>query len=387
MNILVLAQRVPFPPNKGEKIRTYHQIKYLREQGHQVHILAVQHDEQDVSSAQALQTTLSVTVVTEPVGFQKARMLAGLLSARTLSVCNFRVTALQKRLDDYLQTHKVDVVLCTGSAMASYVFANEKLAVKDPTGPILIMDFMDLDSDKWTQYVKHSNALMAQLYRREARLLLSYEKRINQHFDHCLFVTANEVDLFNSHNAPQPDKLKVVGNGVDMQKFPPAPASAPESTASLTPDLLFVGVMDYLPNEDAVCWFVDTLWADIRKRWPEARFSIVGMTPSVAVRRLGNVEGIEVTGKVESVLPYFHRANGFTSDSGAEGIECHHEKHLLIADSAEQIMQALVTLMNEPRVHRTITDNALALVEHRYSWDGQNAALLRCLPYEKAVSA
>ena len=434
MKIILLAHRVPYPPNKGEKIRTFHQIKYLRESGHEVSILTVQQSAQDIQYGQELASVLGVDVTVHPAGFRKGRMLTGLISNKTLSVCNFQVRSLQQQFDHRLQGNELNIVLCTSSAMASYVFNNTRLAADVSSGPTLVMDFMDLDSDKWLQYSRHAGFVMASIYRREAALLLRYEKSINKRFSHCLFVTSNEVDLFKSRGAPYPERLAVVGNGVDTQAFYPAsdnkkaevatidPQAAQACRATSTtlagssndtdahstqsksygnkqwvPELVFVGVMDYRPNEDAVCWFVDNLWHSVRQRWPAARFTVVGISPSEAVKRLARLPGIEVTGKVENVLPFLHRANIFiapfrlargiqnkvlqafaagipviTSACGAEGIECRHGKHLLVANSSDEIMQAIDTLMQSPDKYALIRDNALRLVKQRYSWQGQN---------------
>lgn len=411
MRILVLAHRVPYPPNKGEKIRTYHQIEYLRSFGHQILVYAVLHEKEDRVHASALATKLDVEVLVGTMRFRFLRLLIGLFTAQTLSVCNFRVARLQRRFDACIAQDMPDAILCTGSAMASYVFGNPILQDETAVKPTLIMDFMDLDSDKWDQYRRHGRIPMSLLYRRESWLLSRYEKKINAHFSKCLFVSQNEVDLFLAQKPVEPQRVLVVGNGVDMEAFHPAiteqmPTEAPLPARS-TPEMVFTGVMNYLPNEDAVCWFVENVWPPLRKRWPDARFTIAGMSPSERVSRLARIPGVEVTGEVDSVLPFFHRANVFvapfrmarglqnkvlqafaagvpvvTSASGAEGIECVNGEHLLVAETADEFLQAIDRLINEPALYRSIRESALALVRERYSWQSRNRALLSCLPQE-----
>lgn len=408
MRVLVLAHRVPYPPNKGEKIRTYHQIEYLISCGYEIAVYAVQHATEDYANAVALAKALNIEVFVEAVRFRHIRLLSGLFTSQTLSVCNFRVARLQKRFDACLVQDRPDAVLCTGSAMASYIFSNPVLNGKAAGKPVLVMDFMDLDSDKWDQYRHHSRFPMALLYRRESWLLSRYEKRINSRFSSCLFVTLNEKELFLARGVDAPERVFVVGNGVDMESFHPSqePAKLYQCPIRIqnTPDMVFTGVMDYLPNEDAVCWFIENEWTRLRDRWPEARFSVVGMSPSERVNRLCQFPGVEVTGKVDSVLPYFHRANVFvaplrlarglqnkvlqafaaglpvvTTALGAEGIDCINGQHLIIAETPEDYFNALERLMNEPNLYRAIRENALCLVRERYSWHSQNRALLERL--------
>ena len=446
MRILVLAHRVPYPPNKGEKIRTYHQIEFLRRCGHQVTVYAVG-SQDDYADALALASALNIEVCVDGVLLRWLRLLAGLITKRTLSVCNFRSSGLQRRFDEQLQHEGTDAILCTGSAMASYVFGNRMLREPMAGQPLLIMDFMDLDSDKWDQYRRHSRFPMSLLYRREAWLLERYEKRINARFSSCLFVSQNEVDLFLDKGLAEPGRVSVVGNGVDMEAFRPAastevstgsspgsssglsagppdevssssragsPCTALKRTASAAvrmPDMVFTGVMDYRPNEDAVCWFVEDTWRLLRQIWPEARFTIAGMSPSERVQRLGRVPGVEVTGKVDSVLPYFHRANLFvapfrlarglqnkvlqafasgvpviTSASGAEGIDCEDGRHLLIAETSADYVAAIARLMSEPDLYHCLRENALMLVRQTYSWDAQNQGLLDILRPARIMS-
>lgn len=417
MRIFVLAHRVPYPPDKGEKIRTYHQIEYLCAHGHRVDVYAVQHEEQDRMQASALATKLGVDVFLYATRFRRLRLLLGLFGTRTLSVCNFREERLQRRFDADVAQDLPDAVLCTGSAMASYVFANPRLGKEATEKPTLIMDFMDLDSDKWRQYASFGRFPMSWIYRRECWLLSRYEKKINSHFSSSIFVTRNEADLFLTRQPDRPERVRVVGNGVDTTTFRPVdarPRSSRDSTPGeaapsgrRSPDIVFVGVMDYLPNEDAVSWFIEESWSRLRERWPRARFTIAGTSPSERVNRLGRFSGIEVTGRVDSVLPYLHRANVFvapfriarglqnkilqafatgvpvvTSASGAEGVHCRDGEHLLIAETSEEYLHAIERLMDEPELYESIRRNALALAREHYSWEGRNRALQCCLPKE-----
>jgi len=400
LRIIVLAHRIPYPPNKGEKIRTYHQIEYLKRQGHEIVVCSLLEKPGDLDDAKALADHLSIEVQAVPMRFRHARRVGALLSGKTLSVSNFESPALQLVFDQQLKSGHNEAILCTSSTMADYVFRGESLLQSESSSPVLIMDFMDLDSDKWRQYAERSSFPMSLVYARESRLLEAYELRVRKRFAHCLFVSQNEVDLFEQRTGKVPANLKVVGNGVDSSHFHPAD-TRPET---LEPRLIFTGVMDYLPNEDAVVWFVESLWSRIRARWPNATFTIAGMAPSAKVRALSQFEGIHITGKVESMLPYFQESNVFvapfrlarglqnkvlqafaagvpvvSSPSGAEGIDCEDQEHLLIANTPDEYLDAIARLLEENELYDSVRSNALSLILNHYCWDGQNRGLLECL--------
>lgn len=396
MNVLYLSHRIPFPANKGEKIRTFHQIEHLVGQGHRVTVFAPTESRQEREFQRGLERALQVETVTEPLAPAWQRKLHGLTRRQPISVAHFDSPALQQRLDRHLQREPVDVIICTSSTMAAYVFRCTSIRRRREYGqPRLIMDFMDLDSDKWHQYQRSSRWPMSWIYRREAQLLSVEERRVHAEFDACLFISQSEVDLF-ARQVGGRDKLHVSANGLDTRAFHP-PATRPDNRA---PVFLFTGVMNYRPNEDAVLWFADNLWPEVLRHWPEARFIVAGMDPSARIRQLARTRGIEVTGYVDDILPYYHGADVFvapfrlsrgvqnkvlqafacgvpvvTTGMGAEGIDCQHQQHLYLGDTEKELLEGIVRLVTEPELAQRLATNALALVRDHYSWPGRLAGL------------
>ena len=145
---------------------------------------------------------------------------------------------------------------------------------------MLLMDFMDLDSDKWKQYSKSSSWPISWVYARESRLLARLEHKIQQTFDHCFLISQNEVDLFHEHIGLA-DNVQVLGNGIDNEFFYP-PVKQPKNN---DPVFIFTGVMNYKPNVDAVLWFMKHAWGLIKKKYPQAHFIIAGMNPSQVIAK------------------------------------------------------------------------------------------------------
>ena len=390
MKIIFLAQRVPFPPNKGEKIRTFNQLKHLAEQQHKISVCAPIEQPEDVKYFQALADKYCETITNHTLTAKPVRLLKGLIKGQALSVANFYVNELQHKFDYILQQENFDVVICTSSAMAEYIYKSKSIE-KLENKPLLLMDFMDLDSDKWRQYAQTSNWPMKWIYQREASILANYEQKITHDFDTSFFIADAEVDLFYSrcNNA---GKVLTMGNGMDTNAFIPATIS-PENEA---PVFLFTGVMDYKPNIDAVVWFVEEVWPSIFANYNKARFIIAGMNPSSAVNELTNITGIEVTGFVDDILPYYHQSDYFvapfrlargvqnkvlqafacglpviSTSMGAEGIDCIQDEHILIANNDVDFLRAVETLENDQVFRATIKKNALSLIHEQYSWQGK----------------
>jgi len=397
MNIIYLSHRVPFPADKGEKIRTYHQLEYLAKQGHSIAVFSPLETQKEQLFSDGLARALPVSVHCALLPSGLWRKGVSLMQSKPVSVSHFYSRRLQQQIDAHLARQPVDAVVCTSSAMADYVFRSAELSARSGRSrPRLIMDFMDLDSDKWHQYQQQSEGIMRWVYQRESHLLSGMEQRIYHAFDACLFISENEVDLF-SIELGERTKLHVSANGLDTQSFYPPTKTIKKPRG---PNLLFTGVMNYKPNEDAVLWFVKTQWPEVRARWPDARFVIAGMTPSNRVQALAEHDGIEVTGYVTDILPYYHRADVFiapfrlargvqnkilqafacgvpvvTTGKGAEGIACQHNEHLLVGETPDAMIEAIDRLVNNADLVQRLKNNALSLVQQSYSWQGQLAGL------------
>jgi len=390
LNILFIAQRIPYPANKGEKIRTFHQIKHLAEQGHQVTVLSPYENKEEQIFALQLSQFDNVLCEAIPLGAKLLRLLTGLLKNESLSVANFYCKKLQQKIDVMIEQCNFDAVICTSSAVAKYVFCSTTLK-SQKNKPALLMDFMDLDSDKWQQYADTSNLPIKWIYQREAKILEKYEQKIVESFAACFFIAEAEVNLFQAKSRHS-ESVHVLGNGMDTETFFPAK----KTPNNEQPVFLFTGVMDYKPNVDAVIWFVKNIWLSVQSKYPKAKFIIAGMTPSSAVKELTNSSGIEVTGFVDNILPYYHQSDYFvapfrlargvqnkvlqafacglpviSTPMGAEGIDCVNKRDILLASKKEEFLSAISLLEQDDKLKNSIKENALKLIKEKYSWKGK----------------
>ncbi len=385
---------MPYPPNKGEKIRTFHQIEYLLGKGHDIFLCFPYTSDNELGPIQHLNKQYGVQTKYHKIGKPYLRYISGLLLNKPLSVSNFYSMGLQKKLDALIKKESFNNIVCTSSSMAEYIFSSKVLANHE-TRPKLIMDFMDLDSDKWRQYSENSVIPFRWIYRRESLLLSSYERKIVDFFDSSFFISEAEVELF-CQNSDCPKKPLAIGNGIDIVTF--KPASQPANNKD--PVFIFTGVMDYKPNIDAVLWFAHHVWPLITQTHSGSRFIIAGMNPVQSVMELEKVKGIEVTGFVDDILPYYHQSNFFvaplriargvqnkvlqafacglpviSTSMGAEGIECTDKRDIMIADTPEAFYGCIDELNSNKVLYQSVKKFAIDLVENHFSWDAKLSKL------------
>ncbi len=400
MHCLYLAQRVPFPPNKGEKLRSFHQINFLRQQGIAITVAAPLENEGELPYFHQLKAGYGCEVLHAPLGNKIMRYVSGLIRNASMSEAHFYSSELQQQIDTLIAEGKIDAIICTASSMAGYVFRSStlKALTKNTT---LIMDFMDMDSNKWDQYSEAASFPMSWVYKREAACIRRLEKQVGDTFDACFFVAEPETQMFNSENPSIKAQVITIGNGIDPSEF--YPAATPAET--MAPRLLFAGVMDYAPNVDAMIWFYQHVWPNVKAKWPDATLTIAGMNPTPEISGLDAQPGITVTGFVEEILPYFHQSNIFiapfriargiqnkilqafacglpvvATSMGAEGIIYTDGENIRVGDSPQAMFEAIETYMTNQAIYQQTRQSAIETIATHYSWQSKLQSLLTLLP-------
>lgn len=297
--LLFLAHRLPYPPNKGDKVRSYHFLKHLA-QRYRVFLgtfIDDPADEEHLPAVRSLCCEMQVETLTP--WRQRARSLSALLSGEALSLPYFRSRRLAAWTAETARRHDVRRAFVYSSAMAQYALGLPRLDS--------FVDFVDMDSAKWDDYAARRRWPASALYGREARCLLAYERQVAKRARASVFVTEEEAQRFR-HSAPEcAGSVTVIRNGVDADFFSPAHAF-PSPFARGERAIVFTGAMDYWPNVDAVVWFAREVLPAIRRAQPAARFYVVGMNPDASVRALARDAAVTVTGRVPDVRPYLRHA-------------------------------------------------------------------------------
>ncbi|WP_119292432.1 TIGR03087 family PEP-CTERM/XrtA system glycosyltransferase [Azohydromonas sediminis] len=297
MNLLYLVHRLPYPPNKGDKVRSYHLLRHLAAR-HRVFLGSFVDDPDDEAHADTLrQWCADLHLARLHPRSAKIQSLPALLGDEPLTLRYYRDAGLAQWVRAVAARERLDAVVVFSSSMAQYA---EGLGL-----PVLV-DFVDVDSAKWTQYAEHHRWPLSWVYRREGERLLAVERAVASRAARAFFVTDAEAALFRRLAPECAARVVTSGNGVDADHFAPDPARGLPFAAGEVP-VVFTGAMDYWPNVDAVTWFAREALPALRERWPALRFHIVGRSPAPAVQALAG-DAVHVTGTVPDVRPYLQHA-------------------------------------------------------------------------------
>jgi sugar transferase (PEP-CTERM/EpsH1 system associated) len=397
-NLLYLVHRLPYPPNKGDKVRSYHLLKHLRQQ-HRVFLGTFVDDPADeayVDTVRAICPDLHVARLNPRTA--KLRSLSGLLTHQALGLRYYQNAGLQAWVNQTLAANKMDATIIFSSVMAQYVSGTS-----GGTPPPMLVDFVDVDSAKWTQYAASHKWPLSWLYRREGERLLAYERAVAARAQRSFFVTENETALFRNMAPESANRVGVISNGVDADYFSPDPACAsPFVDSGVHPEqipLVFTGAMDYWPNIDAVTWFVQHILPILCQAWPQLRFYIVGRSPSPAVLALAS-NAVVVTGTVPDVRPFLQHAavvvaplrmaRGIqnkileamamarpvvASQSCVEAIDARAGEELVSAAEAADFVREIDALLKAPARAVAVGQSGRQRVLQSYSWDAHLGSL------------
>jgi len=378
-NVVFLCQRVPWPPDRGDRITTWHFLQHLLARGARVHLGCFVEEHRDQAGVEFLQQRCAEVVAPRLSRRQrKFTSLRGLLTGEALTLPFFRHRALQAAVDRWTTRQQADLVYVYSSSMAQYAMAADARAK--------VMQFAELDSDKWRQFAARSGPLGRWIYGREAVRLLAFEDRVARTFSRSLVVSDVERELFTARiPGVVPD---VLPNGVDVEHF--ASAGDGERHAHTA---VFTGVMDYEPNVDGVLWFAEQCWPALRERFPDARLLVVGSKPVARVLALAALPGVTVTGRVETTPPYFDRASVaiaplrlargvqnkvleamsmalpvVATPQAAQGLGEVPPGTLTVADGATATIAAVGALFADPPHARAVGSAAAAWVREHWRW-------------------
>ena len=299
--LLYLCHRIPYPPNKGDKIRSFHLLKHLS-RNHRVFLGAFIDERSDWEYTSRLDEWCedSCFLQLKP-SLAKLRSMSGFLTNQALTLPYYFDSGMARWIGSITSREKIDTVLVYSSAMAQYVLGPEFAAANR------ILDLVDVDSDKWRQYSKNKAWPMSWVYRREADKLFEFERKAAASLDHSFFVSSKEADLFKQLAPEIAQKVSFYNNGVDTEAFSPD-LDFPSPYSDEPQVITFTGAMDYWPNGDAVIWFANEVFPAIRQKRPRAKFYIVGSNPSERVLALDSRDGVVVTGPVDDIRPYIKHA-------------------------------------------------------------------------------
>ncbi len=367
MHVLYITHSCPYPPNKGDRIRNFHILKHLATT-HEVTLVYPSFSSDDMKQAEILNKfCCSVKTVQMSPLIGKIKCCLSLFGNQPLTNAYFYSQSLQELIDQ----EPCEAIVVDCSSMAQYVMGADKPR---------IIDFVDVDSDKWRNYAEMTMFPKSMIFKREYRQLQRLEAKLVNEFDASIVISEEETI-----HLPKSDRLFVVRNGIDLDYF--SPRSTPDPNT-----IIFTGAMNYFPNIDGVLFFHKEILPLIQQEIPSVKLIIGGMEPDPRIQQLES-DYVKVTGFVPDMRDYLDKAavcvvplriaKGIqnkvleamamgipvVSTSGANrGINAVDQRDLLVADNPQPFADAVVKLLRQEDVRQAMAFNARRFVEAQFSW-------------------
>ena len=398
MKLLFLTHRIPYPPNKGDKIRSFHELSAFIARGHEVHLLGFADDAKDLCHQEKLaQMCASATIIPLHRSWAKLHALGDLFTRAPLSLGYFSSRRMRHEVQRKLAEVNFDAVFVYSSTMAQYV--PRELETRT------VVDLVDVDSEKWRDYAHRTQPPMAWIYELETHRLRRYEHAIVSRFAHTVVTTKREAALLKDLDEfTRRARLHTITNGVDLNHYRPTAlteftaSSLPESERRFLSDLskprlVFTGAMDYYANVEGVRYFADKVFPLIRERAPQVEFFIVGSNPTAEVKRLGERDGITVTGFVEDIRPYLASATAciaplriargvqnkileamamgravIATSEATAGLRVADGEQVLVGRNANELAEAVLRVIEDLDLRTRLEAQARSFVEEEHAW-------------------
>jgi len=385
MHILWIKTELLHPVDKGGRIRTYQMLRQLRRE-HRITYLAL---DDGAGGPEAIEraSEYCTEVVVVPFTARAKRtngfyweLLQNLASPLPYAVAKYRSPALTRELRRLVAEGDVDVIVCD--------FLFPSLNVPSGLGVPMVLFQHNVEAAIWERHAQVASHPVKRLYMREQwRRMRAFEGRECRRFDKVVAVSREDCGVLERTYGLQ--GVEEVPTGVDTDFFRPR-----NTVARNRNEIVFTGSMDWLPNEDAVAWFAEAILPRIRAEVPDARFTIVGRTPSQPVLELARTHrDVTVTGSVADVRPYMERAAAFvipmrvaggtrlkvyeamgmeipmvSTTIGIEGLPVRHDAELLVADEPDAFAAAVVRLLREPAFGARLATTAATRVRAEFGW-------------------
>lgn len=377
---VLLVHRIPYPPDKGDKIRSWRLTRYLADR-YRLSLGCFVDDPADMAHVPVLEDICeAVKAIPLSPMLARLRSLGGLLSGAPLSFGFYNSAELR----DWLrQRRALAPVVEVGFSSGMWPF------LRSATAPVL-MDMVDADSAKWTDYARSAGFPMSMIYRREGRVLAREEAAMTGRAARTFLVSPEEAALIRALEGADEDRVDWWSNGVDTAYFDPGAADI----GPVRPNTLcFTGAMDYRANAEAVLWFIDAVWPQIRSARPDATFAIVGARPGRALQALDGQDGITVTGRVPDIRPWLAGAQiaiaplkvargiqnkvlealamarpVIASQGAATGLG---DAPVIVADGADAMVAQLFSLMDDEPRQGALGQEGRAFVASKLGWEAR----------------
>jgi sugar transferase (PEP-CTERM/EpsH1 system associated) len=378
-SLLYLVHRVPYPPDKGDRIRAFHLLKYLAQRSRLY--LACLADEPVPSETEvALRNyceRLAIVSLHRRMRWLKA--FGSLAAGHTITEGAFSSSVFKKLVQDWAREVPFTAAIGSASSMVPY------LQLAELREASIVIDLVDVDSQKWFDYAAISHGVRSWVYHTEGKRLRKLEEKLPAWTRAVTLVSEAEADLYREFCSQ--GAVHGVTNGVDLKYFQPGPKHTEKSC-------VFIGVLDYRPNVEGLCWLCRHVWPDVHRLRPGTKLYLVGKSPAPQVRRLADLPGVELVGPVPDVRPYLARAAvtlvplqvargvqnkilealamakaTIVSPEALTGLQAEPNVHVLQADTPAQWVESILAVLDDPGLQQRLGAAGRRYVEEHHSWD------------------
>ena len=384
MKLLVLLSRFPYPLDKGDKLRAFHQLRYLAGH-HEICLFALSDEEVSAEAYAAVRPLCRGGLVVRRLrrpGIAR-NMTWALATGRPLQVGYFYDPAAQRLVDDLLRDFRPDHIYCQLIRMAEYLRPH---AGRVP----MTLDYMDVFSAGVARRAAQAPRWQRPVLALEAQRLLAYEAAAFDWFPHHTIISDQDRQLIQH---PRRDAIEIVLNGIDTDFFQPRPGAAK------TCDVLFCGNMSYHPNVDAACFLAEEIMPLVRQQHPAARLLVAGTTPAPRVQALASAH-VEISGWVPDIRAAYAAARVFAApmrvgtglqnkllEAMAMALPCvttplannalgaTDGQQVRVAGTADEVAQAIGQLLEDEAGAGALAARGQAFVKAHYTWAGATARL------------
>ena len=393
--VLFLSHRIPFPPDRGDKIRSHHILKRIARIA-PVHVATFADDDLDMAEEVELATlarTYKLVRRGKPLVLSGVKALA---TRQPVSLAAFHDPALAAYVAEVLETNPISTIYVFSGQMGQYV--------PETFMGRVVVDFVDVDLVKFAAYAEKQGGLSGWIYAREHRLMRAEEARLAERADVCLLISAAEADLFASRLPPHEwsgADIRVMGNGIDSDVFYPRAVEAePRMLEIPFPRIVFTGQMDYAPNVEAALRVCDRILPLIRERLPEASFHIVGRKPVPELVERHGAGGVHVWGRVDDIRCWLKGASlamvpleiargvqnkvleamamalpVVLTPGAATGIGARSGEHFAVAESDDELAEAAIGLLSSLKLSQALGLSARRFITEQVTWPAALAEL------------
>lgn len=379
LKILQVTNRLPYPLNDGGNIATYYVTSLLHELGHEI-TLASLNTKKHFYDPAVLKKIAKVHTTYLDTTFTNRGVVSSFFKSMPYNVKRFYSNDFEEKLKYLVTNETFDIIQLEGIYLSVYL-----PVLRNNSSAKIILRSHNIESEIWTRVAKREKNILKKIFLFDLnKKIKKFEINQLNKFDGIIAITDKDAKFYTKHGYK--GKLTTINVGVDLETFQPSAIPPKENT------LCFLGSMEWIPNQEALMWFLKKVWPKIYQSNPDLELHVAGKNPPDVIRNI-KIPGVIIHGAIDSAIDFLNSyqimvvpllsgggmrlkiveamALGkciITTSIGAEGISIEDSKHCMIADNETQFIEKINRLLGDKSFRSELSKNALALTRLKYNW-------------------